>query len=1355
MTQRNIIAFPESAYFPKLYERSQHIANLQNHLTCAMSGSFRVVFLSGPPGIGKTVLADALRPFVQNINGFFASAKFDQFKKDVPYFAFSEAFGRIIRQILTQSEDAVDHWKNKLHAALEDHAKVIGDIVPEIELILGPAKAVAELPSAQTAVRLRHFLEKFLRLFAAPEHPLVLFLDDIHWGDRESMQLLEFLTEQGGIPHCLIIGTFRTTEMDKSFLERIGKHEQTTGFIELETLSEQSVCEWVNEKLQNPGQDLSSLLYKKTKGNPLFLQQMLKDIKPVLSGHDSSRPAAAGLTQDTRESLTDWILYRIRELSHDTLDVLKTASCIGNLFSMDTLDKILDKDRNELQMILDSAIAEDVIIRDQDQYKFFHDRIRETIYNMIDAETKKQIQAKIGRSVWRNSSAEKVDEVVFEIADRLNDAVTLITEKEKAELSLLNIRAGNKAKRNTAYGKALTYYQMSLQLMPDGHWNSHYGQSLEVHSGIMECRFMTGDETGCRTSFDNILRNVKSNLEKLRIHGILITIYGNAGKNIEAIEIGRRALQIVGLHFPTSKLSVLRQALKLQFLLFIRKSQLSNLEEMTDPEKLELMETLRTLSSPSFDTANLIVYSWVVLSMVNLSHQYGHAPQTSFAFALYGMFLAGQRKYQKGCDFGITALQLAAKHDNKQIRGGVSLIYGAFIGICHKPLRSTMPFLQRAEKDAAEAGDIQYMGFSRFQHATQKFMSGHHLHECIREAEWAMEFCKKIGHENSYLSMLSLSTPFYNLVGVNKLPANFSFLSIFNYKLSKILVSVILTEFSTACAEAESVESAIESFPGLLISETSFCYALALSAVYASSPGQAKSFRAMRKAQKFLEKIAQTCPENFLHKYLLVSAEIARIGKNKEKTMQLYDQAIQSAKENEFLHVEALANEFAARFYLSEKHEVIAKTYMTEAYKCYARWGATAKTKMMYEQYPSWLSDISTDVNDAKTGGIGHEDIVKRIASHYDLLSIMQMNTLLEKLIHLGIELSGAERLCLFIDFEGGRTLIAEASKNSDMIIETADIQQTEKAPTGMLNYVKHTLQPLVCDDAYTEKLFDQDKYIQLHRPKSVLCIPILKQGRFIGSLYLENNSILGAFTTERIEIIKLLSTQAAISIENAKIYEERRMAEERLRNLTRHLESVREEERTRIAREIHDDLGQALTLLKLENSNVVKKAETNDPTLNENILRINKMVDAITERVQQVATELRPPILDDFGLAAAMEWLIKEWKKQTTYKWSVRLQDVRVNEEQKTALFRVFQEALTNIVRHSHATAVSAYLSGDNNRVELRISDDGIGLSLDKLSDPASIGLTGMKERMLSCRGKLEIIGSNGSGTIVIAVIE
>ncbi|MBL7960414.1 AAA family ATPase [bacterium] len=1525
MIQRTLSAVSKPAEPPRLYERDRYISKLNDHFNEVKNDACRFVFLSGPPGIGKTALVWSLESTVVEANGFFTSGKFDQFNKDIPYSAMSEAFDGLILKILTQHEDIVKNWKTKFSETLGNHLRIISDLVPAMNLVVGPTEPVSQLSPAQNEFRLRYFFEKFIKTFASPERPLVLFLDDIHWCDRETMQFLEFLAEQGGIPNCFIIGAFRTAEMDKPFLDRIAKYEQITDFVELETLSEPSVREWVNETLQNPAQDLSTLLYQKTKGNPLFVQQILKDFKTTISDHDSTCPLIDGLKipQDTRESLADWILHRILDLPHETLTVLKTAACIGSSFSLEMLSNILDKEQNELQEILDSAQTEEVIIKDQDRFKFFHDRVRETIYNTIDTEFRKQIQIKIGRLIWRQSDAKSLDDVVFEIADRMNDALSLITEPaEKAELMSLNLQAGNKAKRSTAFGKALQYYDMSLWLLAADPWVSLHDLCLQVHSGIMECRFMTGDEAGCRTSFEHILQNANSDLEKIRMHGILITLYSNAGKNSQAIEIGRQCLESIGIKFPTSGLSVWRQVLKLQFLMFRKKTTLADIKQMSDAQIIEVMEVLRTLISSSFTPNNQVVFAWVVLSMVNLSLQHGQAPQTSISFALYGMFLAGQMKYREAISFGTVALEFAAKHDYSQVGGGVLLAYGAFVGVYHEPLRSTMLLLERAEKEAAKVGDIQYMGFSRFQYVTQKIMSGCNLDEYIRETEVAMEFCRRIGHKDGYLSFTFFSAPFYSLVGKEKSIENSKLENPvygYNYRIGKIAVSAILGDFLTLCTEAETIEKTVKSVPGMGPPEIAFYYALALSALCASSSDKAKSLLRIRKSQKYLKELSQFCPDNFLHKYLLVSAEIARLTKRKEKAMRLYDEAIQSAKRNEFLHCEALANEFAARFYLSDEYEAIGRTYMIEAYKCYARWGATAKIKMMYEQYPGWLSAVPSEERKSISAGPDHADVVKGIASHFELLSVleasydisseMQLDKLLEKLINHAVKYSGAERSFLTIEQENDKILVAETNRIGPITIKHLEnMAYHDEFPWSVLNYVKHTIKPIVSAKAFEDELFNRDSYIRSNHVQSVLCVPILKQGSFIGSFYLENNSVEEAFTLERIEIVKLLSAQAAIAIENAKLYEaieksrdkyrtifqmagvsileedfsliiaeieslktagvvkfdeyfdrhpefvERmtallilrdvneaalRMYEardktefrksltqifmpesyavfknlliaivegqsnfeaeatnktlsgrpfdilvtvviptssagyhnvlvcifditqrkksqrameasrEELRNLTHHLQTVREEEQSRMSREIHDQLGSDLTALKYQLA-LMQKQVPETGQFRSQADHISSAIDRSIRKVQKLADELRPGILDNLGLTEAIQWQAEEFEKRTQIICRVSvIECFNPERSMATAGFRIVQELLTNVARHADASEVFISIEREEKAYVIEVEDNGKGIEDHKIQDPRSIGFIGIGGRLREFRGSFAVQNS-GHGTVV-----
>jgi hypothetical protein len=465
---------PDRLLIPeKLYGRAREVESLIAAFNrIVKSGAPELVLVSGYSGIGKSAVVDELHKALVPPRGLFASGKFDQYKRDIPYATLAQAFQGLIRPLLGKSEAELAGWRDAMREALGPNAKLMADLVPELKLITGEPPPVPELPPQQAQSRFQMVFRRFLGVFARPDHPLALFLDDLQWLDPATLDLVEDLLTQPEVRHLLLIGAYRDNEVDAAHplarkleaIRQAGAHLQE---ISLAPLARADVRQLIADTLRCGRQEaapLAQLVHEKTGGNPFFTIQFLHalDDEGLLTfDHgaarwcwDLDRIHAKGYT----DNVVDLMVGRLTRLPAETQTALQLLACLGNVAEITTLGLIRGTSELAVHADLWEAVRQELILHLEGVYKFVHDRIQEAAYSLIPAESRAAAHLRIGRLLAAHSPPEQREEAIFEIVNQLNRGAALIAARdEREQLAELNLMAGKRAKLSTAYASALTY----------------------------------------------------------------------------------------------------------------------------------------------------------------------------------------------------------------------------------------------------------------------------------------------------------------------------------------------------------------------------------------------------------------------------------------------------------------------------------------------------------------------------------------------------------------------------------------------------------------------------------------------------------------------------------------------------------------------------------------------------------------------------------------------------------------------------------------------------------------------------------------------------------------------------------
>ncbi|NJK69634.1 MAG: AAA family ATPase [Microcoleus sp. SU_5_3] len=958
---------------------------------------------------------------------------------------------------------------------------------------------------------------------------------------------------------------------------------------------------------------LTELVFAKTKGNPFFATQFLKFLQgdglisfDVNSGYwqcDIAKVTALALTDD----VVDFMAVKLQKLPANTQDILKLAACIGNQFDLATLAVVREQSQTETATDLWRALQEGLVTPISETYKFFqdsesvevaqeselsvpyrflHDRVQQAAYSLIPASQKQSTHLKIGQLLLDKckqdtSHAEKIwEEEIFDIVNQLNFGAALIADvSQRSELAQLNLIAGNKAKSATACAAAKRYLTVGLELLDSDSWERNYCMTLALHESAAETAYLNGEFDQIEILAEIIVKKAQTLVDKIKIYQVKIQAL-NAQKYLkQSLHLGLEILNLLGISLPEEpqppEIPVAYAATQ-SALQGKRIEDLINLPKMTDPEKLAATRIMLKMC-PAAYMATPELLPLIVFKQVELALAYGNAPPHTHAYANYGLILCGiMGELDAGYQFGELAIALLEKLDAKPLKSMTLFVVSAFIKHWKNHIKETLkPFLD-AYFSGLETGDLEHAGYAVQRYCYHLYFSGSvELSRVEQEMQTYADALIKMSqdsilrvHNVHYQAVLNLMGKAENpcrLIGTvcdetQILPIDIADnyrISCYYFYLNKLILCYLFYEYQEAVANSVDAEKYLDGGIASPLMPIFYTYdSLSKLALYADRPNSDRQqiLENVTANQEKMQKWADSAPMNYLHKFYLVEAEKYRILGDKWQAVEMYDRAITLAKENEYINEEALAHELAAKFYLEWGKEKIGRVYLTDAYYCYARWGAQAKVNDLEQRYPQLLAPILNQKTSLKTNETITQmmavtvtsstsavseilDLATVIKASQSLSGEINFDKLLSTLMEVAIENAGAEKGTLIL-VEGDSLAIATQCVSGQACnIQSIPVVDSQEIPITIINYVWRTQETLVINNATAETNFAADSYIIQQQPKSVLCLPIQHQGKAIGILYLENNLTTNAFTPDRLAVLKVLSSQAAISIENAKLY--------------------------------------------------------------------------------------------------------------------------------------------------------------------------------------------------------------------------
>ena len=1155
----------------------------------ATQGPFCSLFISGLPGIGKTRLIQELQKPIVEHRGYFTSGKFDVYQKNIPYSSLIQALRNLVRTFLTESDERVDLWRQKIIKAVGNNGKVVTDVVPELEILIRPQPEVKPLPPVESRNRFHDVFGRFLTCLASEEHPLVLFIDDLQWCDVASFDFLgNIFANYKEHPYLFLIGAYRHNEVNSShpltkLIQSVKEYARPLKEIRLEPLKPEHCHEMVSYILDSPlsqTEALAGFIADLTEGNPLFVSEMLSYLhNEDLLILDENRQWQWDMDRIRESDMPSTVVAlfssKVQKLPSDTIDLLEYCACMGNLFTPDEVGLVREITLFDTFDKLKSALGQGLLIERKDQLQFVHDRVQEAVLSTIKPERRQQIHGQIGKhllsAVPKGADLEKLD-ILFTIASHLNLGREKALDRKTAyQLSDINYHAGNKALDSLATEAANEYFRQSLELLPEDSWDVQYDRTFKIFQKLAKTELMCGGYEISEKLLNQLLDHAKTDLDKAEALAEQTTSLSSIGNFIKAIETANRGLAFFGKSIPDD--SELAEK---------KREQLMN--EITSRD-IDVWDTILNMrfTTERKSKIELAFYSELIpdLYMSGLVPQlYLSAVQSTqhcleggmdesviYSFSIMALYLGEQGEFEQAFRYEDLARNLSERYPNT---------FGATRGIngvvwCNAHSRGhpeeVVKYALKSIQCGKNCGDLYNAGLSYGPLMWNLQVQGTNLAAIEEYARECLEFSEKyhlsfsVGLAEAMQAgwigpMKRDYTPVPMEEKIKKWENDNHISSAGSYCVHMALTHYYFGEYEKAEHYLLEVKRYLKGLTdNVLKRQWRVFQALNALRLYERGIVYKSKEELLSYIQPLIKKIenwAQFGP--VLKPYLaFIYAELEKVAGDFREARSLYLDAINSAHEERFTLLEAHLNECLGEL-LKEAGQGATRLYFAEAARLYKRCDAERKEIFLMEKYPEYFEEevpayVPVEVEPGAYT-LPSLDVDYLMKSSLAISAEIDPDVLLKRIMNVVLEVSGAQHGYLLV--EEGRSLIVRAESH----ITEKDVVRTVKynfedavdVCKAIIRYVHRTKEMLALNNASEEGEFKDNLEVQAMRLRSVLCLPLIKQSKLIGILYLENRLSDSVFTSEKAKMTELLASQAAISLENAGLLDEMKRAEHALR---------------------------------------------------------------------------------------------------------------------------------------------------------------------------------------------------------------
>ncbi len=1179
----------------QIFGRETEIDLVMQEFARAASGENRMLVFTGPPGIGKSrVIGEVRKPLTEQ-TGRLISGKFEQYRRDIPYSAWIQCFEHLVRQILADPESRLKEIREDILDRVGENGQILVELVPDMATVIGPQRPLPELGSNENQARFVRVLISFIKTFTKRGSPLVILLDDIHWADQASLSLINDLLADMSIHNLLIITSYRSEEITELHpVATFFRQLDTAGIhwwqrCELNPLASEATDRMIAETLHRSVEevaDIAETIRNKTGNNPFFVREFLISLQK--SGcitfdrgwkWDVNKVRTARMSDTIADLLTD----RIRTFGPEVVETLGTLACMGNEVEIGFAALILGVTRDELPSILAPAFNEGILEKSGSQIRFSHDRIIEALTVAMNPDQKIREHRRIAEYMLATLSPGERDERLFELVHQLNSARESITDPDiRLQTANLDIRAGRKAFKSGAYESAFTFYEIADSLIPPERWHGDRIFMAEFATDFGEILYLTGRIARAEEQFSLVLAHTVDILERVRVYEIMITCYTSVYRLDEAIDVGREALAQLGVFIPRKPDNLLTIALLCNVLLANRKlppEGIVGLPTMTEHKQLAIMQLLMATTEPAY-LGNPAYLGILVFIMVIRTVKYGNCPWSAYSWSGFAVIVTNVlRNPELGTRYAEAALALSTSFEDKTIRCKVSFMFGDMIRHWTAHLRDSLPYLLDSYHAGNETGNHLWASYALNNYLFYTFFKGDSLLSVQQKFERYYPVMRKFDQQHArecyelwyQMTISTLSDDdrikldgdvFDEKSAVERWRHGSAQSALGYYAVARLITAFFNGDWKGGIKAAEESKSTLGALMGMFFTvEYHFYLALNHISLGIETRHPRLAIIQAKRSLAVLSRLAETSPD-VVHKAAIVRGGILILSRKFSEATTILDRAVSGARTTGYSQDAAIASELAAHAFMTIDAQSLARACMTEAYGNYLAWGIVSKAKRLLEKYDYLISKRPGPVDDTKadatsvhiTGdtagsasGSENLDLTSIIKAANILNGTIVLDELLERLIRVVMENAGAQRSVLLLRNENGYQVVVEGTSGETLQIRNhnTSLERYSEIPSSAIAYGVRTRQRLLINRGEMEEMFQRDPYIKEFNPGSMLVQPLLHQGNLVGILYLEHRQTSKAFTPKNLQILSMLSTQIAISVDNAMLYREQRLLTE------------------------------------------------------------------------------------------------------------------------------------------------------------------------------------------------------------------
>lgn len=1154
--EQQLIKFPDI-----IIGREKETKELTETFRSVCGGSSALTLISGHAGIGKTSLVKNISSEVIEAGALFVSVKADQYNSDTPCQTYAEVVKTLIKHLLMLDNRTLASFKKSLSEALGEDIHLLSNFIPEIEHITGYPVNKLTAENGNPENRFKDSLSTFIKKTTGLYPGIVIFFDDLHWADSDTIKIIKHIIGEK-IPNLYILGAYRENEVNDDhplakMITWVSISSDGLHLLKLNTLEYIEVEDILTATLKDNSPQIKKLslyIFNKTGGNPFYMHEFIQNLvirKCLLYKNcqwiwDEQK----SMTISATENILNLLSGMIKTLNDNEQKILETAACMGSRFSTKILELVSGTKHSLLAGILNRLENTNYIIRTEEAgiFAFSHDKIREAAYGLMTENQKSKMHGKTGETLLSIFGA--TDEYIFAITDHLNRADR--AEIDITELMKLNLEAGLKAKTNFAYEAGISYLGKAIELYKNTGIDD-CRLNFRMMNTYCDCLYLNADYEKAEKAIYETIEMTDEAIEKADLYSRIITMKTLQLNYDESVNICLDALRLFNIKFETDPDAIERELKNVNLNLVphlrnISVDDILNLSVCERPDIHMITQLLKNLCGSFYHLGNWKFVYLIHSKIVSLTLKYGitiDSPEGFVGYAMTNIILWND--IDLGYKLGNAAWRLSCMHGKLSQLSNVSLHYGVYILFWKKHLKHSLDIIQTGLDAGIKSGEYLFVGYSISHIVFGKFFTGYNLNLLFNELDKELLFIRKLKNELIYNVLAGLKLLLSNLSGKTESKECFNFngfkeqellaecddkklfLVPANYSLYKSIILYIYGDYNESLQLMKKVE---EYSTGLLgsfhIFEYNFYQALNLAALI---PENKEYQTHLEQLELMFNEYALECPENFLCRHLLIKAERARLNNDIAGAMSLYDKAISSARENEFIQIEAIACERAGLFWISLAKRDFAAIYLKRAYALFGKWGADMKLDCMKKQYPDLLPEHPG--LDELTG----TDILS-LLNHFNQISCsLEIDTLLETLSGIMLLYSGADMFTLIIEHEGTmliQVLAAPDSAGTNIMLSLpVDECQNELVPIEILHYIKNTGDSEVVYDGNQENIFHNIPYIKKVNPASALCLRS-DAGAYKTIMYFENRFKKCDYSGSKKTLLRLLTRQAAICLQNA-----------------------------------------------------------------------------------------------------------------------------------------------------------------------------------------------------------------------------